>query len=345
MNKSVLDTQFAQMYQLEPLIKNAYTWLITDAKLDTTQDKYFAIVNNISPIIKTPISECFNSIKDEGVLKQIYFISTLMSKSISVPELLTINDISIYGKTLPYVKQKDLLKSWINISSMLSPPSKSRYADLTVSSANDLMSSVVRACLCMSYTDSKTWLNPKLAAFVIEVYVMMMRSVVDRLYRLDLEESSIIKYAFAYYYAYLLDNTLDKDGVPVLLQKSSLLFKANKESIEDLNETMLTILNGEQITMNHVVKFIVENGPSRVRTLNKDMLYRATSISSLNNVATWIAIDYPPYLVYLLFLSMSGNKHPIINNLVNNVFDTKYVKQNVEQLLKYKNLYNGVVNV
>ena len=338
---SVLTTPFASMYNLNPLVNDAAKWLLT-ANLDATQDKYVAIAQGINPVVRTPISECFTAIKNKKMLDRLYYISVLLNPKIDIPEILTVNDVAIDGAYVHGLRDDRFKRVWLNISSMLAPPSGSRYAELTVSSSNELMASIVRGMICMSYADSVEWLNPKLASFVIEFYTIMMRTILDKRYRLDLEEGGLIKYAFAYYYASLMSEQKDKEGTPVLLQKCTHLFRGMDSSIEELNERMKEFLDGDSITILHVVEFIKMFGPDRLHDLNVELLYKSLSIVSQNSVATWIAADYPPYLVYLLFLSMSGNKHPILNHIINNMFDKKYIRENVEQLVKYQNLYTGV---
>jgi len=204
------------------------------------------------------------------------------------------------------------------------------------------MNLIVRANLCMSYADTKNWLTPSGSVFLIEVYATMMRTVLDRAYRLDLEESAVFKYAFAYYYSYLINNKLDKNGAPVLVQRCSHLFKTMTDSMDAMADKMNETLNGEEPSIPLIIEFIKENGPPRVKNLSKEMLYRVLAVSSNNSVATWLSIDYPPYLVYLLLLSLSGAKHPILSNVINNMFSPNYIKQNVNELLKYSKMYNGV---
>lgn len=329
------------MYRLDKLVKDTLLWFSKDMVLDTTQERYQALVQGVHPVVKTPISECFKHIQDDDLLNNIFYISTIMNKKSTIPELLTVADISVYGKYVSGVSLQDHKKAWLNLSSMLDAPKNNRYADLSIAATNEVMSAVVRAMLCMSYDDSKEWLSPTLAAFVVEFYANTMQYVIDRIYKLDSDSNAIVKYAFAYYYAGKLSTAREKDKSPALLQKAHKLFKNIDISLEDLAEKMNDIVGSEDMLLNHVVKFISDNGPGRLSTLNADMIYRSLSISSHNSVSTWIAADYPPYLVHLLFTSLSGNKHPILNKVINNMFGNKYINTNVQQLLKYSNLYSG----
>jgi len=342
-NNSILTTPFSKMYNLKALVKDAAKWISTNASLlDASQDKYVSLISNVNPVVKTYISTCFNNIKKEELLDTCYYISTIMNKKIDVPELLTINEITVDGLQVDSIKNSEYKKPWINISSMLSPPSKSRYADLSISASNELMASVVRAMLCVSYNDSKEWLNPQSASFVVEFYTMTMRTVIDRLYRLNFEETGVVKYAFAYYYSSLLSDKKDKNGAPSLLHKSHTVLRGMENSLDELAVNMQEIVGKEDMAMVHVIEFIKTYGPARTSTLTVEMIYKALSIVSHNSVATWIAADYPPYLVFLLLLSMSGSKHPIISNVINNMFDKKYIRTNVEQLVKYTPAYTTV---
>ncbi len=342
-NTSILTTPFSKMYNLRTLVKDAAKWITTNASLlDASQDKYVSLITNVNPVVKTYISTCFLNIKKEELLNSCYYVSTIMNKKIDVPELLTINDITVDGLLVDSVKDNDYKKPWVNISSMLAPPSQSRYADLSISASNELMASIVRSMLCVSYNDSKEWLNPQSAAFIVEFYTMTMRTVIDRLYRLNFEETGIVKYAFAYYYSSLLSDKKDRNGAPSLLHKSNTVLRGMEDNLDDLANDMLEIIGKDTMNMTHVIEFIKTYGPARTSTLTVEMIYKALSIVSHNSVATWIAADYPPYLVYLLLLSMSGSKHPIISNVINNMFDKKYIRTNVDQLVKYTPAYTTV---
>jgi len=97
-DRTILNTHFAEMYNLNPLVKKAYKWLINKSQLDMDQKEYVDLVESINPIIKNPISECFLNIKRDNSFENIYFISTILNKKADVPEILTIADLTIYGK-------------------------------------------------------------------------------------------------------------------------------------------------------------------------------------------------------------------------------------------------------
>jgi hypothetical protein len=343
MTKTIMDTPFAHMYNLKEAAAETNKWIIQNRSLlDATQDRYLAIMTGMTPFVKTPISECFDAIKAGKLLDNIFYMSFINNSKVSIPEVLTVTEFSIYGKHVKGVSSADLKKTWLNLSSMLAPPSKSRYDNLSISASNEAMSAIVRAMLCMAYADSKEWLSPKAAAFVIEVYAMTMASLLDRVYKLDVQESAVAKFAFAYYYASLLSEDKHKDGTPVLLQKMFYLFKGMSISFDQLGEKMKHLVGKEQMSVKHVVSFIVAHGPSRMSDLNMETVYRSLSISSYSSISSMIAVDLPPYFTHLLFNSLSGNKHPIINNIVANILSPSYVKDNVLGLLKHKKLYAGV---
>ena len=338
---TILDTTFAKNYNLANLAKHCAHELQSTLTLDLTPEEYLSLVQGITPIIKSPMSEAFVSIRGDHLLKDLCYVSTITRKDANLPELLTIADITVYGKQVPAVKQPYFKGAWTDISQTLSAP-KDRFDKVSVKSANDLMSSSVRGILCMAYEDSEEWLNSKATAFVVEVYARVMGTIVNRLYKLDVEETAIVRYAFAYYYASLMSDKRDDDYAPEVLNRCGNLFQHGRISLANLAERMYNIVGKDAVTMQHVAKFIVQHGPNRAKGFDASNIYRAMFNSSRNSVATFIAADYPPYMVYLIMRTASNDKHPILTNVLNNMFSRQQVEAEIANIVKDKRTFSGI---
>jgi len=342
--KSIFETLMSLTYDFEGLAKTAYLWLVKNKSLlDVPQEKYVSIVKAINPMVKTPIAEMFTNIKDSGDLNNIFFISTIMNRKTSLPEMLTITDVAVYGKHLSGIKDKELKKAWVTLSPYLAPPKQSRYEAIAVSGSEEIMASVVRSMLCMAYADNKSWASPKIMAFLAEFYGWMMTYSIDRRYKLDIQDGVVVRYAFAYYYASKMSNDVDDNGAPVLLHKlDKTFFRGMSTSLDTMGSNMAAITQGEPVTIEHVVTFIQSFGPSRLSELNAGLLYRLQSVASHSSMGSMIAVDYPPYLAYLILITQSGSKHPIVNYVLNNMFKAPRIRAIMNDMIKYKRFYTGV---
>lgn len=341
MTNTIFDTTFSKNYNLELLAKHSANELQASITLDLEAPAYLSLVRGITPIIRSPMSEAFLYIKKEDLLKNVCYISNITDRKSSLPELLTITDLTVYGKQVRAVKQSYFKGAWTDIGPMLSNP-KDRFDTVTIKSANEIIASTTRAILCMAYEDSKDWLNSKGKVFVIDVYSRAMGTIVNRLYKLDVEESAIVRYAFAYYYASLLTDKRDSNNAPEILNRCTQLFQNGKVNMEVLAERMYNIVGKSDVTMEHVAEFVVQHGPSRAKGFDASNVYRSLFNSSKNSVATFIAADYPPYMVYLILRAVSGDKHPILTNVLNNMFTRQQVTAEVGNIVKDKSTYSGI---
>lgn len=338
---TLFDTYFGKTYNLEQLAKKGAVELQTKMTLDATQDEYLALVKSISPVVKTPISDTFLSIKKLDGLKNITFLSVLNDKATNLPEILTIKDLSIYGKQVGAVSDKRFKGCWANITTTLTK-GKDRYAGLSVSGTNELMSIIVRSVMCMAYSDNDVWLNNKASEFLIEFYAKSMATILIRMFSLDVEESTVTKYAFAYYYATLLSNKRDENNAPEILNRCVSLLRNGRVSKEDLDKKMDSIVGKDTMSMDHVATFIVAMGPDRVRGFNSKHVYRALLSSSRNSIATVISADYPPYLVYLLLRTISNDKHPIFTNVINMMYTRQQITAAVDNIIRDDRTFSGI---
>lgn len=341
MKHSILNTAFASNYNLALLAKHGANELQSTIITDLDPAGYLAMVKAITPISRSAITDLFTASKETQAMDNISFISTVLRKKANLPEILTIDDVCINGSQIPNVKQERYMGMWTNINSMLTNTGKDRFNNISVTASNELMASVVRGMYCRSYDSNENWLNTKSQAFLIEVYSRMMENILNRLYKLDLVEAAVVRYGFAYYFASLFSNKRDDKHAPEVLNRCAGLFKLSKVSTDILAERMYVIVGDDDVTLEKVAQFIVENGPARASGFSAGNVYRMIFTASRNSLMTYIAVDYPPYFLYTLLRVISGDKHPLLTNIINSDFTRPRINDEVATIVHDKEAIFG----
>ena len=341
MKHTLFDTYFGKSYNLENLAKKAGVLLQSEMKMDMDQLEYVQLISTTKPVVHTPMSKAFELIVNEKLLNCIYYISLLSKKLTDIPEVLTIPEVTIYGKHVSGIHQKELKRSWANMSTVLSRP-RDRYGKPFISGVNETMSIVVRSILSMAYDDNEHWLNGKGRAFLIDFYAKSMSSILNRYYSFDVQEGALVRYAFAYYYASLLDNRKGKNGEPEVLNRCGSIFQNGLIDKDKMDNLMTGITKSDEPTMEHVVKFIAEYGPDRAKNISSKIIYQALLSTSRSSIATLICADYPPYLLYMILRVVSNDKHPLFTNVLNNMYTRQQVTAEINSILEDKSTFSGV---
>lgn len=342
---NILDTEFARTYNMGLMAKDAVKFLVAkQSVMDRPSDNYMPLIGDINPMISSHMNTLFKNLVSKDKLKELYMFSMIRGTADDLPELLTIDDIIIDGKYVSGNVPKDLQKSWVNLTSSLSINKNDRVGLLQVNDIPKAISTIVRAFLCMSYNDSKEWLTPKAASFLVEYYTMAMEMVMDRLYNLNYEESVVPKLLFAWHYAELLSDPDEKSEIPALLSKTSHLFKGNLSgtSIQDLLSSIVAFKGADPMSIDMVTKCLAQFGAPRMKNISKANIYRYFALSSAENTALTVAMDYPPYLLHQILKVVAGGKHAILSNVYKTRFDKKHVERTLDQIVMDKALIEGV---
>lgn len=338
MHTTIFDTSFAKQYGLLKFAKATSSWLVTDLIPDVSHEQYVKTIQGITPVVKSPLSDIFMLARHTHAFEKFGYISYLKHPNLKIPEILTLQDLSIYGKDVS--KNSDYSGVWINLMPVLAK-GNSRYNALSINSISRVVALMVRGMLCMSYEDNGLWLSPKSAMFLIEFYAQMMNVIFDRMFKLTTEESGFIKLVFAYRYAMLVNPKLDSNKAPLLVVKSKHLFREIQQGFDELLHKLVSEV-GTATDMDTYVRFIIDNGPDRMGKLSSKTIYGAVSISATSSVASWISADYPPYLMYLILGAMSSIRNPIISTVIDRYFTVKYIRTSIDNAIKNQNFYAGM---
>lgn len=342
---NILDTEFAKTYNMKGMAKDAIKFLVAkQSVMDRPSENYIPLLRDVNPMVTSHMNTLFKNLVSRDKLNEFYMFSMVRGTVDNLPELLTVDDIVIDGKYLEGTVPPQFKKSWVNLTSALTVNRNDRVGMLQVNDIPKVVSTIVRALLCMSYNDSKEWLSPRTASFVIEYYTMAMEMVMDRLYNLNYEESVIPKLLFAWHYAELLSSPDEKNEVPALLSKAAAVFKGNLSAsrLEELLKEIIEFKAGKPMSIDTVVDCIKQFGAARMNNLSKSNLYRYFAVSSADNTAMLIAMDYPPYFLHQILKVAAGGKHAILTTVLKTRFDKRQIENVLDQLVMDKALIEGV---
>ena len=339
MSKSYIhETPIAKVYNIEARAKDCATFLIETAnRSDKPSNAYANLFPNIGG--STYMQKVFKNILDGRHMDNLHMFS-YSKGDLDIPELLTIEDIVIDGKYLPFTLPQMLKKPWVNLSSMVGTNSLNRFGSVELVDVPKAISLVVRAFLSASYNDSRDWLPPKISSLLIELYIYSVGKVLGRMFNLDYSELDLVQYVFAWYYANLLGDSRDNPKDPTLLRRNRNLFLSmGSLEIDDLHSKILTILGDRKMSVEIAIEIISTIGPKRMHGLTYSLFVKSFAVSSMDNISTYIALDYPPYLLHQLLKVESGSKHPIFGEVYKTRFKKPDVARTLDLLVVTKSIY------
>lgn len=340
MKKTIFDTTFSRNYNLKTLAENAGRLIESKLSTDMTQEEYLYLINQISPIEFTPIRRVFDELRQRNKLDMAYYISTLATPNVDMPEVLTVRDVVVNGSNVSTIRTDSYKKMLVEISQCLQKPTE-RHGRFSVIAPAALMNTIVRASLCKSYESSDAWLSSQNVAFLAEIYARALSNEVSRIYKCDLTEHMKCMYAFAFYFAYMMTDELDENRAPKVLNRLTFLSRGGLIKLEELSTIMYGILGNSYCTMEHVAEFIRQIGPQRMKDFSPQVIYRKAFTASKNNIPTYIALDYPPYLVYLILMVGGGDKHPLLSNVLDKMGNRSFMNTSIGNILKDSDIIRG----
>ncbi len=266
--------------------------------------------------IKSTFSDIYQRVVEDNRLNLFTFADCAASHD-QVPELLTLNDITVDGRYISKNIPTEYQNIWVNLSPILGK--RDAYnSSMQVTDTPRLCALVSRGVMCASYNDSDGWLTPNLCVFIIETYSAMIGAHLRSLYNLTPDEYFLVTTLIAAYYAQLLGTNDSPLETPPLLYRCSFLGNGAQvaERLNVFRDERAKMNNGWKLSLDIVCKLLATNGPSRMKTVTSKQLYVTMSRGSIDSQAMLIALDYPPYWVYQLLANAQGSKNPNITNLI-----------------------------
>ncbi len=297
-----------------------------------------AMLTKLPSIVRTPMYDLYTrTCRDEAIKHYTFFNTASLS---NVPIVLAVDELSIYGKAV--ADAPDHLKTmWVNVAHFVGKRRTSVDA-LVVQDIPRIVALIVRGLLCMSYAERDVWMSPANAPFLVEMYSMAATMRLRRAFSLDMTEEPLIKTAFAFHYAKMLDKEMSTDAFPSTLLRCSHL--GAKPDI-DSQLSMLTDAtpNGDlyENGLATVCEALSKVGPAKMRNkFSAGVFYRLFPIGSMENMAGAVAIDYPPYWAYLLLSAASGSKIILLAELLKSQTYKRKLQEWVDRFIRCRELLN-----
>ena len=335
-NRNLFHTEFATYAGFSVQIPNVIKYTTNNRHYLLSPEEVDRMARSIRMILQSPLTQFFNRIVDTGGL-QHYAALNITEKGGSVPELLTANNITLDLKqaldnqaiTLPETRNKVLL----NVTGCLKFNRPEGQYDIKI--VDLFQQLVVRGCLCMGYFDQDDWLNPTLAEFTVRSYSMILSNMIARYYDLTLMEQMTVAGIFAFYYC----QKFSRDGVidPPLFNRCT--FLGSRNDLENIRKICLADHN-DVLTLSETAEIIKNNSPERMRNFSNNEVNILCGNLGPDTITTLLALEYPPYWVYMLLLALSGTKIPLTFQLNNQRLMNEGRSRFLSNMLSSNNLFN-----
>ena len=265
----------------------------------------------------TPLSHIFGKAAELGAERLFALASAGRSRSVSISETLDrsyltfdirqMNSVSpalgVAAQHIPSLDGKIIL----NITRM-----ERKSGEMT--DIPEFQNSVVRDLLSRSfYSDRRPiWLTPNITQFVCKVYSMSLASTVARWYSLDMPMQTCIAIVFAYFF---LSQMSRPDIAKTILKSRGRYFLFNDmATIDQILNVCDEACGGAPLDLEGVAAAIASFAPQRV-DVGRSRLYSGLQNLGPDYHTTAIALEYPPYFLYLILRALSGIKNGLSTRL------------------------------
>lgn len=309
MKRNIFDTWFARYAGLSRQAPMVVKYLATNRDL-VLDEKDLSSVLSQKSILRTPLSRLFDRIVETDKLSA--FSTIFIHKSgESIPELLTATNISLDLKIIPEASSlKTMLEYWnksvVNLSNVLKYDRSA--SEFRVSDIETLHKQYLRGMFAMSYHDQPgRWLTPYLAEYVVRSYSMTISGLIARYYNLSISEELMVKAILAFYMCQMLDDDDGDSAEPALFAKCTFL---GTRAVQDAAIVAMAEHHdmSEPLDILIVCDLLSKTGPDRMVKFDHTAFATLTDNLGGDPVVTKIAMEYPPYWLYLLVSALSGNK-------------------------------------
>jgi len=320
MKPTIGTTWYGSALDVNRLAKEALTSVIK-ARLSSPglilDDEGMNAIRSVKVHTRTLLTDIFVRIIAEDKLS-LFTVLNFTDYKAGVPELFSNTDIVVDGKYVAKSIPVEYQTAWLNITPILSK--RDAYnSGLWVTDVPACAAAFAKGMLCMSYNDSDQWLSPQHCVFIIKSYATMIGTLLRGYYNLELDEYKLVQTVFAAYFAQLLGSADAPMRVPPLLNRCTFLGNFN-----DINNRLAIFdevrdkIGTDALSIPTCCKMLAEAGPARMKTLDADKIYTPMSRTPGDSQNMLIALDYPPYWVYQILISLQGSKNPMFANMIKN---------------------------
>lgn len=305
-NKYIADTHFAKGFAMDKQTAAVVRFLIGNRSA-VAEPEVLSSIYNVRPTVNSVISSLFSKCLTTGYISEFAVLTNLTKQALSVPEALTMYS---YTMDLKYARGTEPLdgfpelanKVLVNAANIV----KVTPGAIVVSDYHQLHAMFVKALLSRNFSASDGWLNPHLCKFIIKSYGLIVAASVTRMNNLmSASDVSAIAMIYSLFMAQMLA-TDSSDPVPQSFfnqthfsQFEMMRFVGDNE---DIISTGLDVLK--------CCELVRRIGPASFSGFSDRMFYGfCQNIGPYTDqISTRLALEYPPYWVWLILYAVSGAK-------------------------------------
>lgn len=315
MRQTIFDTGFCRFRGIKQQLPNALKYTVENRNLILPSEEVIRLAQSIRYILKTTISEFFNRMIQAGSLN--HFTVFYVPKSVSIPEILASPSITLdvrqmdVAKVLTSVPQLEN-KILINATGTM----KVTNGEMSVSAIESLLQLFVRGHLVASYYDSDEWIDPYIAGYIMQSYSITISSLIAQYYNLSLNEMLRVAGIMSIYIAQKLSRDSDSHLNPPLMSKCS--YVGSNIEIQELLRDCEDVLKmyPEGIPLEKVCNELLNTRIcEKMKSFNYKVFVSLCGSLGPDIITSHIALEYPPYWLFLLLLAFSNSKIPLFSKL------------------------------
>ena len=312
MKRKFFDTRFAKIAGLDTQLPRVLKYAVANQSYIFSTGELMQMLQPIRTILKTPMAVIVDNLMTGRQLTN-FAAFYVPGKDTSIPEILTAGNITLDLNQIPDPRQLASLpllrdKVLVNITGAVRP-TESGY---TVSAVDVLQNRIVRGQLVASYWTNDTWPNTYVAEYAIKSYCMVLSALISRYYNLSMPEQLRVSALLAFFMAQWLTGENYDSSLPPLFLKMN--FLGNRAELTEIAK-QCTAKNPHGLTMQDLCELIAGIGPDKIATFNISAFTAICGNLGGDLITSSIALEYPPYWIYMLIASLSGAKIPLLYQL------------------------------
>lgn len=261
------------------------------------------------PLVASPISKLFQNVESAG-LSNLFTIVQIPTKR-TYPEVVAMRhlpfDMAQVVMSNPLTKTLLQTAPTLNNKIVINATQMMR-ATGGLADISGFQSTVVRDLLSRNFAKSgrPTWLTPNLTQFVSKVYSMSLGSAVAQWFRLTFNDQNTLTALFAFFILGAMTTPQNAEGV--LKSKGKFFRISGTQEIEQLIDHVEHTLGKRSLdSLEDVFEVINSLGVERLKLDRAFFMSRLRSLGP-DTYTTCLALEYPPYFVFLILLALGGAK-------------------------------------
>ena len=327
-NHRLLDVPAIKAHDVEGQIPEIVRFLVKNQNISQLKQEQLAYLRAIKSHTGTPIYDIYTRILSDPIQWAQFLFLNLKDIGDNMPTALLSPDLSINAFESDIDMPEDYRKCWINITPTLGR--SKTPGEIVVSNIPELQSIVVRAFLCMTYFENENWLNQNLLSFIVESYTIATSAALSQAYNLDIAELVTVRTYIAYAYSLLCSPAkIQYDGgfeySPILHRCT---FLGSLPDILGRISEVSSAIEG-QTTIKLITAMLKASNMDKFKNIDTRTLYVLFTRGNSETGVAEIAVEYPPYWVYLLLRLESGYK----NFAMKNAFKSTNLKRRLEEFV------------